>query len=114
MTDHETPTRDDLMAALLRDAAATSFGPGFGDRVRARLDEERAQALPRALERQFIRIVPLAAAAALLLAAYNWWGARGMTSSALDAALNLPQATIASAYAESSLFDDSTITTGTP
>ena len=44
-----------------------------------------------ALERQFRRVVPIAAAASLVLAAYNWWGARENASSPLDAALNLFQ-----------------------
>jgi hypothetical protein len=104
MTDdpHMSPT--DPLNALVQGAAPSAFAPGFADRVRARLAAERAHALPHALERHFLRIVPLAAAAALLLAAYNWWGARETASSALDAALNLPQVTIASAYASSSMF----------
>lgn len=105
MNEGETARHDDRLASLLGDAAPTAFQPGFGGRVRARLIVERAQTLPRALERQFMRIVPLAAAAALLLAAFNWWGARATSKSALDAALNLPQVSIAAAYASSTLFD---------
>ena len=106
MNDHDTSPHDDPLAALLRQAAPTGFGPGFGERVHARLDAERAQALPHAIERHFMRIVPLVAAASLLLAAYNWWGARGTAASALEAALSLPQISIASAYSSSTLFSD--------
>jgi hypothetical protein len=101
---HDPVAGSDALSSVVRDAAPVAFAPGFGDRVRARLAAERAQTLPHALERQFLKIVPLAAAAALLLAAYNWWGARASSASALDAALGLPQVTIASAYASSSLF----------
>jgi hypothetical protein len=106
MTDH------DRLTTLLRDSAPSAFEPGFADRVRARLGA--AQTLPHALERQFLRIVPLAAAAALLLAAFNWWDARGTTSSTLDAALNLPQVSVAAAYSASSLFDSSFARAGSP
>jgi hypothetical protein len=105
MNEREKSGHDDRLASLLGDAAPAAFGPGFGDRVRARLIAERAQTLPRALEQQFVRIVPLAAAAALLLAAFNWWGARETSKSTFDAALNLPQVSIAAAYASSTLFD---------
>ncbi len=105
MTDHDASRPDHRVASLLRDAAPAAFEPGFAERVRARLISQRTQTLPLALERHFVRIVPLAAAAALLLAAFNWWGARGTASSTLDAALNLPQVSVAAAYASSSLFD---------
>ena len=50
-------------------------------------------------------IVPIVAAASLMLAAYNWWGARGTSaSSTLDAALNLPQVTLRRRTPSSSLF----------
>lgn len=114
MSEHDSSPRGDPLESLLRDAAPAAFAPGFGERVRARVAAERAQALPHALEKHFLRIVPLAAAAALLLAAYNWWGARGTTASALDAALNLPQVTIASAYSSSSLFGTAAGGTETP
>jgi hypothetical protein len=104
MTDDRNMSSTDPLTALVRDAAPAAFAPGFAERVRARVAAERAHALPHALERQFLRIVPLAAAATLVLAAYNWWGARDTASSALDAALNLPQVTIASAYSSSSMF----------
>jgi hypothetical protein len=104
MTEDHGPPANDPLAALVRSAAPVGFSDGFGDRVRARLEADRTQPVTRALERQFVRIVPLAAAAALLLAGYNWWGARGTATSTIDAALNLPQVTLASAYSISSLF----------
>jgi len=111
--DTDLPPTDRL-ASLVKDAAPTAFAPGFEDRVRARLAAERTQAVPRALEHYFVRIVPLAAAAALMLAAYNWWGERGTGDSLLDAALKLPQVSVASAYSASSLFGVTESETGTP
>jgi hypothetical protein len=39
-----------------------------------------------------------------MLAAYNWWGARETSSSPIEAVLNLPQITLASAYSPSVLY----------
>lgn len=114
MSEDRVSPAGDSLERMLRDAAPASFAPGFNDRVRARLSAERVQALPHALERHFLRIVPLVAAASLLLAAYNWWGARDTTSSALDAALNLPSVSVPSAYASASLFESTVVETGTP
>ena len=93
--DNERETR---LENLIRGAAPAAFGAGFEDRVLQRLSAEREIPLSAALERQFRRIVPIAIAASLLLAAYNWWGAHGTGRTAIEAALNLPQVTIASAY----------------
>jgi len=114
MIDHDTPRPDDRLASLLRDAAPSAFDAGFSERVRARLRDVRAQTLPLALEHHFVRIVPLAAAAALLLAAFNWWSARGTTTSTFDAALNLPQVSVAAAYSSASLFDSTASRAGSP
>jgi hypothetical protein len=86
---------------LVRGAAPSAFAAGFADRVLTGVRASREQPLSAALERQFVRIVPLAAAAALLLASYNWWGAHDSARNALEAALNLPQVTIATAYSVS-------------
>lgn len=99
---------DDSVAALVRAAAPTGFDAGFGDRVLTRLRAEREMPLATALERQFRRVVPLLAAASLVLAVYNWWGAHASAGSAIDAALNLPRVTIASAYTPSSLLESAT------
>lgn len=107
MTEHEGSPIDDATGQLIRSARPTGFSAGFGDRVAARLVAEREQAVSRSLERQFVRVVPLVAAAALMLAAYNWWGARGTSVSPIDAALNLPQITLATAYSATSLFGTS-------
>ena len=114
MTDQHDSLPTDALARLLRDASPSGFEHGFADRVQSRLLAERTQTLPRALEHYFIRVVPLAAAATLILAAYNWWGARDTSSSVLDAALNLPQVSVASAYSSSSLFSADESGTGTP
>ena len=114
MIDHDDLRDDDPLASLVRGAAPDHFEPGFGDRVLTRLHASSEPTLSSVLERQFLRIVPLAAAAALLLAGYNWWGARETASSMIDAALNLPQVTLASAYSTSSLYDITPATTETP
>ena len=108
--DRSSPT-DDALASLIRGAAPTSFAAGFADRVGARLSADKSGSLSDALERQVRRIVPFVAAASLVLAAYNWWSARGTSSSAIDAALNLPRVTLSAAYEPSSLYAN---TTGTP
>jgi hypothetical protein len=50
----------------------------------------------------------------LLLAAYNWWGTHETSSSAIDAALNLPQVTLASAYSPSPLYEPTAPSTELP
>jgi hypothetical protein len=108
MTDHQhgrepSPPLDDSIARIIRDAAPSGFRPGFSERVVARIGAEREIAFAQALEHQFLRVVPIVAAAALVLAAYNWWGARGTAASPFDAVLNLPQVSLATAYSTSSL-----------
>ena len=105
---------DDALETLVRSAAPESFAAGFSDRVAARLRADGIVSLSDALERQVRRVLPFVAAASLLLAAYNWWGARGSSSSALDAALNLPRVTLSAAYEPSSLYGDATSSVGTP
>jgi hypothetical protein len=114
MTEHLSSPDDDAITRLVRVARPTGFAAGFADRVGVRLAAERQQAVSRSLERQFLRIVPLVAAASLMLAAYNWWGARGTSASPIDAALNLPQITLAVAYSPSSLFGTSGASVETP
>jgi hypothetical protein len=109
MSDHR-----DSIEALVRDAAPTHFGDGFGSRVASRLRATVEQSLSAALERQFRRVVPIAAAASLMLAAYNWWGGRDSASSPLEAALNLPRISLSSAYSTSTLVDGTNISVGTP
>jgi hypothetical protein len=113
MTHHD-PRLDPSIATLVRGAAPARFGDGFSARVLARVHAQRDSSLVHALERQFVRIVPLAAAATVLLAAYNWWGARATAASALDAALNLPQVTLSSAYSPATLFGVANTLTDTP
>ncbi len=116
MIDHDdhTSSHDDPLSSLVRAAAPEQFDAGFTDRVVARLRAEREPSLSFALERQFRRVVPLAAAASLILAAYNWWGARGSEASALEAALNLPGVSLASAYSASTLFGEASIPVENP
>jgi hypothetical protein len=100
--------------ALVRESAPSSFDEGFSGRVASRLRENRELSLTAALERQFRRVVPIAAAASLMLAAYNWWGGRDSGSSPLDAMLNLPRISLSSAYSTSTLVDATNIPLGTP
>jgi len=102
------------MESLVRDAAPSRFDEGFVRRVASRLRESREALLSTALERQFRRVVPIAAAASLMLAAYNWWGGRDSGSSTLEAALNLPRVSLSSAYSTSTLVDGTHIPMGTP
>ena len=115
MIDHDDQaSSDDALETLVRSGAPASFAPGFSDRVAARLRADGTVSLSEALERQVRRVLPFVAAASLLLAAYNWWEARGSASSALDAALNLPDVTLSAAYEPSSLYGDANSSVGTP
>ena len=104
MTDDRNEPREEAIAALLRANAPDRFDAGFSERVLTRLRAEETS-LTAALQRQFVRIVPLAAAASLVLAALNWWGARSTHTSVIDAALNLPQVSLATAYATNALYE---------
>ena len=111
--DHSSST-DDALGSLIRSSAPMNFGPGFTDRVAERVRADGALSLSDALERQVRRVLPLVAAASLVLAAYNWWSARGSSLSPLDAALNLPSATLSAAYDPSSLYGEASYSVGTP
>ncbi|HEY4307326.1 MAG TPA: hypothetical protein VGM82_22835 [Gemmatimonadaceae bacterium] len=105
--------RDEELERRLRDAAPNRFAAGFADRVAARLAEAPEFARGAAidftatLERQFLRVVPLLAAASLILAAYSWWGGRQSSDSLIDATLRLPQVSIATAYQSEFIYPDS-------
>jgi len=105
---------NDAVEALVRESAARAFDAGFSDRLAARLRATTDASVSDALERQVRRVVPLVAAASLMLAAYNWWGGRESASSALEAALNLPRVSLSSAYSTSTLVDASNLPLGTP
>ena len=105
---------NDAVEALVRESAASAFDAGFSDRVAARLRAPAEASVSDALERQVRRVVPLVAAASLMLAAYNWWGGRESASSALEAALNLPRVSLSSAYSTSTFVDATNLSLGTP
>jgi hypothetical protein len=94
--------RDDPLEHTLRDAAPRRFAAGFADRVAARLATEPIASMAvdfdEVLQRQFVRIVPVLAAASLILALYGWWGGRNSADSLIDATLNLPQVSLATVY----------------
>jgi hypothetical protein len=105
----DDPSKDDALQtlqSLVRGAAPQSFDAGFAERVQSRLGAQREQAFSNALQRQFRLIVPIAAAAALTFAAFNWWSAHETAVSPFDAALNLPQVALSSAYSVPSLYGD--------
>ena len=114
MIEHDDGLADEGIKSLVRQAAPTSFGAGFSARVAARLRVGREPSMSVALERQVRRVVPLAAAASLMLAAYNWWGSRESASSTFEAALNLPRVSLSAAYSASTLFGATTVPVDTP
>ena len=90
------------LAVELRAARTMSFGPGFVERVMARVPEAPAPVivLDSALRRQFRRLVPLAAAVMVGLAAHNLIvSPAGVGQSTLEAALGLEPVTLDVAYA---------------
>jgi hypothetical protein len=90
------------LAAELRAVRIASFGPGFVDRVMARVSEAPAPVivLDSALRRQFRRLVPLAAAVMIGLAAHNLiLRPAGVEQSTIEAALGLEPVTLDVAYA---------------
>lgn len=101
---HDRPTDAELERLLAAAASAPDaprFDAGFADRVMARVAAEREEgdALPFDLQlwRQFWRVVPVAAAASLLLGALNWWSARDSGAPPLVSAAGLPAVTLATA-----------------
>ncbi len=87
----------DRVGRILGQGAVRSFGPGFSDRVMARLGSSRVAPLNAGLERWFVRLVPVALAAAAVLAALNLrQGSAGQSK--VDAMLGLPAVTLAAAY----------------
>ena len=100
MTDH---LDDRELERLLREDSAPRFDAGFADRVMARVAADRAARraappLDLVLWRQFRRVVPIAAAASLVLGALNWWAARDTGASPLAGAAGLPPVTLAAAF----------------
>ncbi len=88
---------EEKIGRILEQGAVRSFGPGFADRVMGRLSTTRSIPLSTGLERSFLRLVPLALAAAAVLAALNLrQSSQGQTN--VDAILGLPAVTLAAAY----------------
>jgi hypothetical protein len=98
-----TTPHDDPLPPALRDIAALvvsartddGFAPGFADRVADRI--ARAPEASLVLPAHVRRVVPLVAAASLVLAATNWWSARDSGVSPIAAAIGLPSVTVADA-----------------
>ena len=93
-------TSPERLEALLRGARSDAFAPGFAYRVMARVRGEQADpaaAFAAAIQRQFLRLAPIAAAAAVLLGAWNLRTADARQSP-VEAALGLPAVTADAAY----------------
>jgi hypothetical protein len=81
--------------ALLRGGRAEAFAPGFAHRVMRRVRDEQAPGamFTAVLQRQFLRLAPLAAAAVLVLAGWNL-RASDAGQTPVEAALGLPAVTL--------------------
>lgn len=87
---------EDRMHQIRQMSMPAAFDAGFADRVMARL--ERPRVLADGLERGFVRLVPLAAAAALLVGALNLVNSRASGLSLTDRVLGLQPVTVAAAF----------------
>ena len=91
-------TDDDVKAMLeLHESAGTPrFTAGFPVRVMARIarlaSERPALTLEQALARQSRRLLPVLAAASLVLGLWNWWSVRDRAPSTLGAVLGVATA----------------------
>ncbi|HSU13670.1 hypothetical protein [Longimicrobium sp.] len=98
MREDAAPPR---VEALLRASRRDAFAPGFAQRVMRRVRDEQASAAAlfgAVLQRQFLRLAPLAAAAVLALAGWNLRTA-DRRQSPVEAALGLPAVTADAALA---------------
>lgn len=89
----------DLEAALAdyrRTTSPAAFDDGFADRVMARV--ANGSLMTEGLQRVFVRLAPLAAAAVLLLAVLNVRGTAASGQSLVDRALGIRAVTLADAY----------------
>lgn len=93
---HDDIELEARMAQIRQMTGPVAFDAGFADRVMARL--ERPRALSDGLERVFVRVVPFAAAAALLIGALNLMNTRASGLSFVDRVLGLQPVTVASAF----------------
>ena len=93
----------DALGPIIRDTEDRRFEPGFSHRVMEKIRAETEAPiieLSSALGRQFLRLVPIAAAVLVALSAYSLLGL-GTSSgqSLLEAALGLEPLTVETAYA---------------
>ena len=96
-------TNDDDLHALLAmhdSAGAPHFASGFADRVLARIAASPEQTISLAFERYARRVLPLMAAASLLLGVWNWWTVRDRAPSTFSAVLGV--ATVAGSALQAS------------
>ena len=83
----------------------SGFAPGFADRVMVRLEREtRTPPLALGLQLVFRRFAPLAAAAVLVVGAFNMFGARAEQLSVTERLLGLPEVSIENALLSDDAF----------
>jgi len=105
--DNENNARlEERLAQLRAQVTPIAFAPGFTDRVMSRLAADgeidsphRAPTALDALPRMFARIVPLAAAALLVVSAINLHNTRTVAQPFVERVLGIPAVTVADAYA---------------
>ena len=91
------------MARYRARAGAAAFDAGFADRVMARLAPSRG--LADGLYAVFMRVMPMAIAAVLVLTTMNLLSSRATRQSLVDRMLGLSSVTVASASSPTSSFD---------
>ncbi len=97
--DADDAAGDALMERYRTSAGVVAFHDGFTDRVLARLERSSADLSPTvALERVFLKLAPLAAAAVLLIATMNVLTSRTSGQPLVDRVLGLKTVTLAAAY----------------
>lgn len=93
---HDDIDLEARMAQIRQMTAPVAFDAGFADRVMARLAQPRP--LADGLSYAFVRLVPLAVAATLVLGALNLVNSRTSGLPLMDRVLGLQPVTLASAY----------------
>jgi hypothetical protein len=99
--DREDQELDARIARYRELAAPAEFDAGFSDRVMARLADTSSRGAPSVsdgLQRAFVRLAPLAAAAVLVLALLNLRSTRSANQPIIERVLGLPAVSIAAAY----------------
>ncbi|MEO7963225.1 MAG: hypothetical protein ABIT38_04870 [Gemmatimonadaceae bacterium] len=97
---------DECLSRYREGVKPVSFRAGFADRVMTRLESARdgtpnlavVVSISEGLERAFVRLAPLAAAAVVLVAALNVFSTTSSQQPLIDRAIGLPAVSLAAAY----------------